>query len=67
MAELDRRDAAMIQRALETIPAECRYHGDRIVVDYGLCGDGSCCDTGRPSMYRRFAEEALKRAVPPRD
>lgn len=60
---MNTRDAALIQRALEALPAECAYHGAEFVVDYGICGDGSCCDTGRPSMYRRFAEEALQRAV----
>ena len=56
-------EAALIQRALETIPAECRYHGTKFEVDYGMHGVGSCCDTGRPSMYRKAAEGALQRAV----
>lgn len=60
---LGERDAALIQRALETIPAECRYHHERFEVDYGLHGVGSCCDTGRLPMYRKAAEEALQRAL----
>jgi hypothetical protein len=60
---IGRTDAAMIRRALETIPAECRYHGERLEIDYGLHGMGSCCDTGKPSMYRKYAMEALDRAV----
>lgn len=56
-------NAAMIQRALETIPAECRYHGAEFEVDYGLHGVGSCCDTGRLPMYRKAAEEALQHSL----
>lgn len=60
--QIDTHDAALIQRALETIPATCRYHGDNLEQDYGLHGTGSCCDTGRPALYRRHAEAALLRA-----
>lgn len=56
-------DAAIIQRALECLPPTCRYHGEEFVVDYGMHGRGSCCDTGRPSMYRKAAEATLNRAI----
>jgi len=59
---LSAHDATLIQRALDTIPAECRYHGDNLERDYGMHGTGSCCDTGKPSLYRREAEAALTRA-----
>lgn len=59
------RDFALIQRALEALPAVCRYHGERFEQDYGMHGTGSCCDTGRPSLYRFHAEAALKRVATP--
>lgn len=54
-------DAALIQRALEALPATCRYHGDNLDRE-ARWGGGACCDTGNPSLYRRHAEAALKRA-----
>lgn len=61
-AAMPDRDARLIQRALEALPAECRYHGENFEQDYGMHGTGSCCDTGKPSLYRHHAEAALKRA-----
>lgn len=55
----DDHDARLIQTALDTIPTECRYHGRDL--EWGLRPD-PCCDTGKPSLYRRDAEAALKRA-----
>lgn len=60
---ISRRDAVLIQQALDALPAQCRYHGDQFEVDYGLHGVGSCCDTGKPSMYRAEATRALQRAL----
>lgn len=58
---IDDLDALLIQRALEAIPVECRYHGASLNRDPGEYLSGPCCDTGRPSLYRRYAEAALKR------
>ena len=56
-------DAAIIQRALDHLPAECHYHGDKLVRDYGMWRGEACCDTGKASLARREAEAALKRAA----
>lgn len=55
---INNHDTALIQRALQTIPANCRYHGDKLERE----NNRPCCDTGLPSLYRRQAEAALKRA-----
>lgn len=53
-------DLAKIQRALEALPKTCKYHGDKL--DGGSHWyDGACCETGKPSLYRREAEAALQR------
>lgn len=49
-----------LRRALAELPAVCRYHGDRLDPHRPSYGSESCCDTGRPAMRRRKAEEALK-------
>jgi hypothetical protein len=54
-------DLAAIRRALEALPERCRYHGDELVSKRPFWGDDSCCDTGKPSLYRRRALEALNR------
>lgn len=53
-------DLADIRRALEALPETCRYHGDKLWRG-GQFYDGACCETGKPSLYRHQAEDALKR------
>ncbi|WP_219512784.1 hypothetical protein [Nonomuraea ceibae] len=61
---MDERAAAAIRAALECLPAECSYHGTAIEPGSGrLYGREACCDTGRPAMRRRQAEQALERMV----
>lgn len=57
---LSGHDATTIRRALEALPATCRYHGDEL--EWGLRRE-ACCDTGKPALLRRKAEDALKRAT----
>jgi hypothetical protein len=57
---VNRHNAAIIQAALDTIPATCRYHGGNLE-RVGPIGN-PCCDTGRPALARRKAEAALKRS-----
>lgn len=54
-------DLATIRAAVAALPATCRYHEDRIDPGPGLFGREGCCDTGRPALLRRRAEEALTR------
>jgi hypothetical protein len=54
-------DLKAIRRAVEMLPAKCQYHGDEIVRDYGMWRGEACCDTGKPALARREAEEALRR------
>lgn len=56
----NRADMNAIRAALDYLPRECRYHGDRIEMP-GIVGDGGCCDTGRPALARRRALEAVQR------
>ena len=58
-------DADLIRRALEEIPVECRYHGDQLERPerWARFPHDPCCDTGRPSLYRRVAEAALERLL----
>lgn len=60
---MDRRDIATIRAALSTLPAQCRYHGDRTDPDrYGrMTRSEACCDTGIPAHRRKQAEAALAR------
>ncbi|MER8090714.1 hypothetical protein ABTZ57_37975 [Streptomyces sp. NPDC094048] len=51
--------APRIRRALESLPAQCRYHGDRLDPDHLSWGREACCDTGEPALRRRVALEAL--------
>lgn len=54
MAGLGPTDLATIRRALEMLPATCRYHGGNLE-RVGPLGS-PCCDTGKPALYRRRAE-----------
>jgi hypothetical protein len=53
---------AIIRKALEELPAQCRYHGDATAPsDRGrLFGREACCDTGVPAQRRKVAEQALR-------
>lgn len=57
---LARADLAVIREALEHLPATCRYHGDNLDRE-ARWGGGACCDTGKPSLARRNAEDGLRR------
>lgn len=55
-----REAVPVIARALDRLPKECRYHGDRLdPADYGGWGRTACCDTGEPARLRQQAELAL--------
>ncbi|MEU6016899.1 hypothetical protein ABZ826_23475 [Streptomyces sp. NPDC047515] len=45
-----------LRRAVETLPAKCRYHDD--TTPHGVWRE-ACCDTGVPARRRALAEEAL--------
>lgn len=53
-------DLSAIRRALEKLPATCRYHGDKIDPPNDMWRREACCDTGIPAMRRRRAEEQLQ-------
>jgi len=55
------QDLAAIRAALQHLPAECRYHGDRIATDQPFRYGAACCETGRSALARRRAEQALAR------
>jgi hypothetical protein len=50
-----------IRKALAELPAVCRYHGVHLEPHRPAYGSESCCDTDRPAMRRRKAEDALQR------
>ena len=54
-------DIAAIRAALESLPTQCRYHGDATQLDGRdrLFGREACCDTGVPAQRRKKAEQAL--------
>lgn len=52
-----------LRRALAELPAVCRYHGERLDPDGPSWAREACCDTGKPAMRRRKAEEALRALV----
>jgi hypothetical protein len=61
-------DMEMIEDAIEALPTQCLYHGDKVeAADIGVAPlwqqsyDGACCATGKPALYRRRAEAALER------
>lgn len=60
---MDRRDITAIRTALDALPAQCRYHGDRTNPDrYArMTRSEACCDTGIPAHRRKQAEAALDR------
>lgn len=53
-------DLQALRVALTELPRNCRYHGERLQRDDTWNGV-YCCDTGRPALLRRRAEDALKR------
>ncbi len=55
--------ATQIRRALEKLPATCRYHGDNTQPDRPGWGREACCDTGIPAQRRKLAEAALDQLV----
>jgi len=60
---------AVIRAALESLPAQCRYHGENTDPPDGLFRREACCDTGIPAQRRKAAEQALHQlaaAVPSR-
>ena len=50
-----------LRRAVSSLPAVCRYHGDQLDPDrFGrMTRSEACCDTGVPARRRREAEQAL--------
>ena len=61
---LRRADLAIVKQAIEMLPATCHYHGDELLRGHGPWRDEACCDTGKPALARRKAEEALRRLEP---
>ncbi|KRV48791.1 hypothetical protein AQ490_23250 [Wenjunlia vitaminophila] len=58
---MERSDAAALCAALEQLPRQCRYHGDRTDPPAGLIPRESCCDTGVAAHRRKRAEAVLNR------
>jgi hypothetical protein len=56
----NRTDLDAIRAALDYLPRECQYHGDRLEMGDIVSG-GGCCDTGRPARARRLALAAVER------
>lgn len=58
---MDHRDIATIRAALNALPSQCRYHGDRTSPDHyaRMTRSEACCDTGIPAHRRKQAEAAL--------
>jgi hypothetical protein len=54
-------DLALIRKALNALPNQCRYHHDRTEPDSHARGREACCDTGVPAQRRKLAEQALQR------
>jgi hypothetical protein len=48
-----------VRRALDSLPARCRYHGEDTDPRRPSYGHEACCDTGIPAQRRRLAEQAL--------
>ena len=61
---LRRADLVIVRAAIEMLPATCKYHGDELLRGHGPWRDEACCDTGKPALARRKAEEALRRLEP---
>jgi len=51
---------AVIRAALESLPEQCRYHGENTEPRDTLFGREACCDTGLPAQRRKLAEQALR-------
>lgn len=52
-----------IRTALAALPATCRYHGENVEDTHHLrygSPPHACCETGRPALLRRLAEDALR-------
>lgn len=54
-------DLKAIKRALEALPSQCRYHGEKTEPVRELLQREACCDTGTPAQRRKLAEEAVRR------
>ena len=59
-------DVEALEDAVEALPTQCLYHGDKLeatdhVFTDRILYDGACCASGQPALYRRRAEAALKR------
>ncbi|GIH69452.1 hypothetical protein [Sphaerimonospora thailandensis] len=49
-----------IRAALDSLPAQCIYHGENTEPPSGsLLWREACCDTGIPAQRRKLAEQAL--------
>lgn len=59
MAEPTAVDLRTIRAALDSMPPACRYHGTNLEGTSRYREE--CCDTGRPSLLRKRALEALER------
>lgn len=64
-----RESLPVLRRALESLPATCRYHGDQLDPDrFGrMTRSEACCDTGIPARRRREAENALTMLDQPKE
>lgn len=52
-----------VRAALAELPASCRYHGDNVEDTHHLRygpPPHACCETGRPALLRRLAEDELR-------
>jgi len=58
-------DEVQIRRALDHLPAVCRYHGTDIEASsphLNRAYNGACCATGEPALARRRALAVLDAA-----
>jgi len=63
-------DVEALENAIESLPTQCLYHGDKIeLADHSewdgnhfalINYDGACCATGKQALYRRQAVVALQ-------
>lgn len=59
-----------IGAALAELPARCRYHGENVEDTHHLRSGPpphACCETGRPALLRRLAEDALRGLAGPEE
>lgn len=59
-------DLALIRKALDALPSQCRFHRDKTAPHTEAWGREACCDTGVPAQRRKLAEQALQRLAPTR-